>query len=174
MSWQLGHWWPLKEWFQWSAGGTTSRLRSCERNTNGGYSFKKLDGKKMETVVVYKEVEGLPWWAKVVNLPSNAGNKSLIPGPVTKIPHATGQLACMLQLLSPPTLELVLCNQRRLTHHSEEAMHQDKDPAQTKKKKKKKSKKKVEGRLLRLRKTLKIKSLISLKGPQTEESSVSR
>ena len=66
----------------------------------------------------------------------------MIPGPVTKIPHATGQLACMLQLLSPPTLELVLCNQRRLTHHSEEAVHQDKDPAQTKKKKKKNQRKK--------------------------------
>ena len=75
----------------------------------------------------------------------------------------------MLQLLSPPTLELVPRNQRRLTHHNEEAVRQDKEPAQPKKKKsKKKSKADLDyGRL-------KKKILISLKGPQTEESSVSR
>ena len=43
----------------------------------------------------------------VKNSPSNAGDKGLIPGLETKIPHATGQLS-----LHATTTELVCLNER--------------------------------------------------------------
>ena len=59
-----------------------------------------------------------PGGSVVKNLPSNAGDVAMIPGPETKIPHAAGQLSlCALDPTlynkEPRCYEKTLCSQKR-------------------------------------------------------------
>ena len=69
-----------------------------------------------------------PWWPSDNNLPVSAGNRSLIPSPGTKIPHAVGQLSLSITATEPAcynnshALEPVFHNRR--SHHHEKPMHQ--------------------------------------------------
>ena len=68
-----------------------------------------------------------PWWPSDNNLPVSAGNRSLIPSPGTKIPHAVGQLSLSITATEPACynnsygLEPVFHNRR--SHHHEKPMH---------------------------------------------------
>lgn len=55
-----------------------------------------------------KKAEGLPRGPVVMNQPFNAGDMSLIPGQVTKTPHAAEQLS-----QSPATTEPAHCNKTK-------------------------------------------------------------
>ena len=62
----------------------------------------------------------------VGNLSCNEGDVGLIPGPGTRIPHATGQLSTCTtttepRLLKPTRLEPVLCSKR--SHCNEKPVH---------------------------------------------------
>ena len=81
--------------------------------------------------------EGLPWWSSK-NPPSNARDMGSNSGWGTKIPHASGQLAQMLQLLSPQALEPGLHDKRSLHTASRKSLH-TKTKTQGSQKKKKKS-----------------------------------
>ena len=75
------------------------------------YSSKAMSGYKSTHwhLLAWKYQRKSSWYflgsSVVMNLPSNAGDIGSIPGWGTNIPHAMGQLAHVLQLLSPCALE---------------------------------------------------------------------
>ena len=62
---------------------------------------------KIESVIKKKKIRDFPGGPVAKNPPSNAGDRGLIPGQGTKIPHATGQLS-----LRVTTTELMYLNER--------------------------------------------------------------
>ena len=170
MSWQLGHWWPLREWFQWSAGGNTSRLRSCERSAHGDDPFKKLDGKEMETVWQFtRRSRGFPdgpMWLRICLPMRGTRVWSLVLELRSRMPWGRWPVAATTK----PSNSRAGAPQPEKAHAPQWRGCASGQRTSTAKKKKSKKKSKADLDYGRLKK----KILISLKGPQTEESSVSR
>ena len=99
---------------------TMTEIKSAQDGINSRSDIAEEKTSKFKN----KSSQGFPVGTVVKNLPANAGDMGLSPGPGrSQMPRSNW--ACEPQLLKPVRLEPVLCNKR--SHHNEKPAHRNEE-----------------------------------------------